>query len=116
MSLDYNSDVIVLHCGTNYLLDERDPTNIANGIIKLAESIKHTNTQIIVSSLTRRSHKFKKKAAILNTKLSELCEKQSIDIIKHPNIEEKHLSRDGLHLNYKGVELLTKNISSAIFT
>ena len=31
-------------------------------------------------------------------------------------MEEKHLSRDGLHLNYKMVELLTKNISSAIFT
>ena len=115
-SLDYNPDVIVLHCGTNDLRDEKDPANIANGIIKLAESIKNANTPIIVSSLTTRSDKFKKKAAIVNTKLNELCENQSIHIIKHPNIEEKHLSRDGLHLNYKGVELLTKNISSAIFT
>ena len=39
-SLDYNPDVIVLHCGTNDLRDEKDPANIANGIIKLAESIK----------------------------------------------------------------------------
>ena len=39
-SLDYNPDIIVLHCGTNGLRDENDPANIANGIIKLAESIK----------------------------------------------------------------------------
>ena len=91
-SLDYNPAVIVLHCGTNDLRDEKDPANIANGIIQLAESIKNTNTQIIVSSLTTRSDKFKKSAAIVNTKLNELCENQSIHIIKHPNIEEKHLS------------------------
>ena len=115
-SLDYNPDVIVLHCGTNNLCDEKDPANIANGIIKLTESIKNTNTQIIVSRLTTRSDKFKKKAAIVNTKLNELRENKSIHIIKHPNIEEQPLSRDGLHLNYKGVELLTKNISSVIFT
>ena len=39
-SLDYNPDIIVLHCGTNDLRDEKDPANIANGIVKLAESIK----------------------------------------------------------------------------
>ena len=115
-SLEYKPDVVILHCGTNDLRDEKYPNQIANEIVKLAESMRDPNTQIIVSSLTVRSDKFKKKAASVNKILSELCEKHSLGIVDHSNIEEKHLSRDGLHLNYQGIELLTQNLSSAIRT
>ena len=113
-SLEYEPNIIILHCGTNDLRNQKEPNEIASDILKLGQSIKNEGNEIIISSLTTRSDKYREKANSVNKKLKALCKKNSVEFIDNSNIIESHLSRDGLHLYFKGTVALGQNFINAI--
>ena len=50
-SVQRQQDLLVVHCGTNNLKEEKCAKNIANEIATLALSVKRTENDVIVSSI-----------------------------------------------------------------
>ena len=113
-SLEYEPNLIILHCGTHDLRGEKEPSEIANDIATLCNSIKNDRNEVIISGITRRTDRYGEKANIVNKKLKSLCNQNNIDYIDNSNLLESHLNRDGLHLNYKGTFALGHNFINAI--
>ena len=80
-SLEYNPDIIILHCGTNDLRSGKNADEIANDVINLASVIKTKENDIIISSITTRSDKLQKKALDVNKTLQQLCTTKAIDFM-----------------------------------
>ena len=113
-SLEYEPNLIIIHCGTNDLRGQKEPDEIANDILNLSKSIKNEGNDVIISSITRRTDRYGEKVHLVNTKLKGLCNENSLDYIDNSNLLENHLSRDGLHLNYKGTLALAQNFINAL--
>ena len=109
-TISTNPDGIILHCGTNNLRNE-EPVDIANKIIDLAMTSKRRVRDVAISSLVIRSDseeldaKRQKVNAILERALRDL----PLHFINHDNIEEKHLDKWGLHLNFSGTNMMAGN-------
>ena len=56
-SLEYNPNLIVIHCGTNDLRSEQPAIAIAESVVKLAKTIKTDENDGPISGLTPRSDK-----------------------------------------------------------
>ena len=69
---------------------------------------------VMISSLIKRSDRYEEKADLVNEKLKNICNQNSIDYIDNSNLRDSHLSRDGLHLNFKGTLALGDNFVNAI--
>ena len=114
-SLEYNPNLIVMHCGTNDLRSEQPADAIAESVVKLAATIKTDENDILISGLTPRSDKHGSKCLAVNDKLKKLCEENNFEFIDNSNIKIKeHLSSDGLHLNLRGTIALSKNFCDAV--
>ena len=114
-SLEYNPDVVIIHCGTNNLKTDQPADKIAESIIKLANGIKTEENDVLISSLTIRNDKHKSKGLAVNAKLKHLCDENLYEFINNSNISVKqHVSSDGLHLNLKGTIALGKNFCEAV--
>ena len=104
---DFNSDVYLLHVGTNFLSSNKSPEQISLDILNLANSLKLDNNTVIVSSIVPRDDENKKKVDEVNTILEKLCKANSVGIISHRNINPKrHLNRSRLHLNNADVYIV----------
>ena len=109
-TLKHNPNLIILHCGTNDLRNDRSTESIAEDIVRLAYSLKTETTDVIVSGITPRydnlDGKGKEVNKILYNKLSEI----NLGFINNGNIDPSlHLNNSGLHLNYSGVKTLADN-------
>ena len=113
--LEKKSENIILHFGTN---DARfkSGTDILKDLIELKDfileklhSCKKKNT---LSSPTVRTDK--KNARQNNDIFTKRLKEQGIPYITHDNITQKHLYRDGLHLNSVGFSILAENFLSYI--
>ena len=65
-SLEYNPNLIVMHCGTNDLRSEQPADAIAESVAKLAKTIKTDENDILISGLTPRSDKHDSKCLAVN--------------------------------------------------
>ena len=113
-SLEYDPNIIILHCRTNDLRAEKEPDEIANDIVRLGKSMMNEGNDVMISSLIKRSDRYGKKADLVNKKLKNKGNQNSIDYIDNSNLRDSHLSRDGLHLNFKGTLALGDNFVNAI--
>ena len=115
-SLSMNPDGLILLCGTNNLRREQ-PDETANKIINLAVTAKRRVKNVAVSSiiLRRDSPELDGKREEVNNLLERELRKLGIDFIKHDNIQERDLDRNGLHLNIKGSKLLTGNFVDFLY-
>ena len=103
---------VILHYGTNDLKTSTDPEQIVENTINLEKSKKTDKNNVIISELTPRNDQLNKKAKELNAVLSRECNKRNICVIKHDNVNaRRHCSMSGLHLNWKGTNILIEYIS-----
>ena len=80
---------VILHCGTNDLKASTDPEQIAENIINIAKSIKTDKNNVIISELTPQNDQLNKKAKKLNDASTRECNKRTIGIIKHDNMNAR---------------------------
>ena len=114
-TLKRNSDLIVLHVGTNDLRNEKTADNIASDIMKLILDMKTDLNDVMVSSLTSRADDLNAKGREVNSILKSECGRYDIYFIDNTNISiDKHLNGSGLHLNYKGTVTLANNFLNSI--
>ena len=112
-SVRRNPDLFVLHCGTNDLCTNKTANQIAGDIIKLGLELKHSNNDVMISSITPRADKLNDKGIQVNASLKIECDKYDFLFIDNSNIlANKHLNGSGLHLNYKGTVTLAQNFLS----
>ena len=89
----------------------------AEDIMKLALEIKNDTNDVMISSLIYRldDENLHQKSLEVNKVLSEECNRYSLVFINNSNIDaSKHLNRGGLHLNYDGTFVLSKNFLHCI--
>ena len=69
------------------------------------------NTKIALSTLVIRANRPDNKAKVqkVNKELTELCEYKAYDLIKHENIEARHMNPYGIHLNRHGSSVMASN-------
>ena len=112
--LAYQSpDYLIIHAGTNDLIDFTAKDIIANfqdiveTIIEIDPKIK-----IIFSSVIQRfdNDKLQPKVVDLNKDLQALCKKLNLDFIDNSNIVNNHTGQRGLHLNRSGKARLALNL------
>ena len=110
-TVELDPEIIVLHCGTNDLIRDEQPTSIANEIIELALSIKKSNNHIVVSGIVPRNDQLKEKGITTNDVLESLCNQRNLPFVNHDNINPAyHTTRKGLHLTSKGSKIVGANI------
>ena len=101
---------IILHVGTNDAPYKSD-TDILKDLIDLKDFILEKSPsckKITLSSPTVHTDRENAKKNNLTNRLK----KQGIPYITHDHITQKHLYRDGLHLNSVGFSILTENFLS----
>ena len=116
-TMRHSPDLVVLHAGTNNLRSEVPAKRIAENIMKLALEIKSDTNDVMVSSLICRSDDeiLNQKLLEVNKVLVEECNRYSLFFINNDNIDaSRHLNRGGLHLNYDGTVVLSRNFLECI--
>ena len=116
-----DSDIIVVHAGTNYIKSsnaEALSDDIINTLNKIQESNNPSNptSQIAYSSMFRRNDKNdptpNRKVAEVNKILEEKLNLHGFDFINNANILFCNLWKDGLHINDGGIRKFAGNLSS----
>ena len=89
-------------------------SKIVDGIAEVCDIIQteSPSTEIVISEVILRTDKteHKQKIGETNTLLANFCESRNYYVIKHDNIEEKHINPYGVHLNRAGTTALARNI------
>ena len=83
---EQNSDVIILHCGTNDLRKTYTLESIATNILEAAASLLNDTNRVIVSGLTQRNDQCGEKVDPLNDLLKSGTNSRNIGFIDHSNI------------------------------
>ena len=114
-SLKYNPDAIIIHIGTNDLRNEKEPTKIADEIIKLALDVKTDENEVSISAILPRIDEPDDKGKKVNYFLKTKCSKYALGFTSNNNFKPKlHLNNGGLHLNFKGTATLANNLLNHI--
>ena len=115
--LEPDSDVIIVHAGTNNL-KSATPIQLSNEIIETLDDIKSNNpgAQVVFSSIFKRSDELHLNAKVIQTNkiLKEKLLLQGYDLIDNDNILFTNLAKDGLHINQGGLRKFAGNISKYI--
>ena len=101
---------IILHVGTNDLSSDKSSEEIARSIIDFATSIKNEKHDVSVSNIIIRADnkKLEEKRCKVNSFLGKLCKEKNFYLIDHSTrIKRNHLNKGKLHLNQKGIKLLS---------
>ena len=106
---------ITVHIGTNNLRADKLKT-IKKKMVSLISDVKQhdKNVKIALSSITHRNDRHPNSAQQVNKLLHGFCVSNNIDFINKANVGDDCLSRDGLHLNPKGVFTLVTNFTDYI--
>ena len=119
-SIEEKPNLIFLHVGTNELPTRRgqegkSEVQIAQEIIELANEIKESNIEVIISGLVALGDDYEEKRRKVNFVLADFCSENDYAFIEHENIDpRKHLNRSHLHLNKVGDSLLEGNLLRAL--
>ena len=103
-------DHFILHVGTNELLSDKSPEEIARSITDLATSIKNEKHDVSISNIIipADDKKLEEKRCEVNSFLGKLCKEKNFYLIDHSTrIKRNHLNKGKLHLNQKGTKLLS---------
>ena len=111
-SLSYKPDMIILHCGTNNLKKNQDPSVIADRILHLATESQRESpeTAVVISAVLPRNDRWHQKSLDVNVELKKLCNSMNIGFLEHEDFDKNHhLNRSRIHPNRKGTEILQKS-------
>ena len=107
---DLDQEAYVIHTGTSDLTTDETPDEIFSEILRLIKKLETDKNKIVASTIVARGYAYNTKAEKVNILLKEFCENIGIDTISHDNIKvKKHLNKDKLHLNDKGISSFVKN-------
>ena len=113
----FQSDVYVLHCGTNDLKLEKSPEDIATDILEIGEDLKIEGNKVFISGILTRRDDLDRKGKKVNDFLSLHCPNYSLGFIDNNDIiTNMHLNQSGLHLNKDGTRVLSENFLTVINT
>ena len=108
---------LILHVGTNDLLSIQTPQQIAENIMNLADQIESDSpgTLVTISAIfVRREDELWKKATEINKLVKRFCSNRGWGFLPHISIDSSCLNASGLHLNTKGVSILSSNFLTHI--
>ena len=108
-------DKVILSMGTNNLTKKsQSEMETAKEIIDIVHKCYNNGVNdVLVSSITIRP-RFKDKINLINKILERNAAAHNYEFIDNNNIMEKHLWEDHLHLNDKGITLLSNNFLKAL--
>ena len=86
-SLEYNPNLIVMHCSMNDLRSGQPADAIAESVVNLAKTLKTDENDILIPGLTPRSDKHGSKCLAVNVKLKKLCGENNFEFIDNSNIK-----------------------------
>ena len=110
-TVEFEPDVIVIHCGTNDLRRQEQTDEIACETTNLASSIKSKKNEIVVSGIVLCKDRFSDKTKDTNESLLAICASRNIPFINHGNIDTRtHLNPRGLHLTTRVSKIVGNNI------
>ena len=103
-------DCIVIHAGTNDLINGINLLNQTKKIVKQVKKLSE-KTKIAFSGIVIRKDRknIDKKVLEVNSHLKNYCSQKNIDFIDNNNIKEEHLGMKKLHLNKRGNSVLANN-------
>ena len=109
-TVNMKPDKVIIMCGTNNLR-KGQPEEIADKLLKLSMDLSERVGSIAVSELVVRTDSvdLERKRMKVNQILERKLEDLNMDFIKHDNIERHHLDKWGLHLNFRGTNILASN-------
>ena len=113
-SMKYEPDLVILHCGTNNLHEDKLPQKIAADLINLATSMKTDKNDVMISSVTLRTDNLEEKGKLVNDYLKIKSSQVGLGFIDNSNLKQAHFNTKGIHLNVKGSEALAHNFINAI--
>ena len=114
-SQQFQSDIYVLHCGTNDLKLEKSAEDIATDILEIGDDLKSEGNMVFISSILTRRDDLDEKGKKVNHFLSLHCPNYSLGYIDNNDIiTNRHLNKSGLHLNKDGTRLLSENFLTVI--
>ena len=114
-SQKYDNNLYLLHTGTNDLRADKSAEDIAENIIGLANELKTNENDVLISTILCRNDELNAKGLEVNNFLKMKCMNLSLTVIDNTCItSNKHISRDGLHLNFNGVSALANNFLKVI--
>ncbi|KAJ8035337.1 hypothetical protein HOLleu_22525 [Holothuria leucospilota] len=109
---------VIIRCGTNDI-NKISPSHIASLMDELCMKIQFCDPsiQISISGLTPRlSSQANGEVLFINSKLAQICSKHELYYISNNNLSPTHLSRDGIHLNRRGITGLARNFIAFLRT
>ena len=116
-SLEFKSDIFILHCGTNDLTLEKTPETIATDILEIGLQLKSDNNDVYISGILTRRDDLNDKGRKVNDYLKLRCPNYALRYIDNTKvITNRHLNQSGLHLNKDGTQLLSENFLRVINT
>ena len=114
-SLKRKPDQVILQFGTNNMNTKETAQEIADQLIDLAEAISTHTNKVVISSILPRGDEYNEKVEEVNYLLELYCEQENntIDFLNHSTLTcNHHISNDGLHPNWKGIQQLEKDYVS----
>ena len=115
-SLRKDPDQILIHAGTNDLINDQNYLKNVKKIVKLVrETCK--DTKLCFSSLICRADApdIDEKVIKTNANLENYCNQQNIGFISNNNIKKSDLKARGLHLHERGSSKLAKKFLDYLY-
>ncbi|PIK56536.1 hypothetical protein BSL78_06553 [Apostichopus japonicus] len=104
--------VIIVHCGTNNIM-MHNTREIINLLSELDSTIKSLvrGVKVAFSGLTGNRNCFHTDVLIchINDNIKQFCQEHNSSFIDNSSLTLSHISRDGIHLNRRGIVQLAMN-------
>ena len=97
--VDFEPDIVLLHCGTKDLKKDLTPQKIAQNILKLAKVSDGSKRDVLVSGIITRGDDFNAQVQKLNEFLLEIRTRKNVKYKDNRNIGLGILNRSKPHLN-----------------
>ena len=109
-------DAVVFQAGGNDLWTSKSPLTLANDIVGAGKMAVKFGAKVAISSILPRSDfHLNLKRWETNILISGLCLSNNITFIDNKEIiVQKHLLKDGVHLNKSGTQLFSSNIINCL--
>ena len=110
-ALRRNPDLIIIHSGTNDIMDDNDTIKFLDKAVELSRK-ECPKTKVAISLPIMRKDKdgkYTRKVRDLKRKIQKHCMDENIPFIDNDNISQDGLGMKGLHLNRKGNSQLARN-------
>ena len=107
--VDDKHDAIVIHVGTNDILNHANHGNIAHSIINIGLDCKNVNEMLVSFVLVKKNPNLTAILSRFNDMLRDLCEKNGFSFTCNDVIATTYLWKDGVHLQDMGTHILSNH-------